>query len=276
MSFIASNLRYLRKHLNYTQSELASKLGVNRSVIGAYEEGRAEPKLKTLIALANYFDISLDAIITNDLSKANQKSKSFEGNHDLRILPITVDRSTEKELIPLVPVKASAGYANGYGDVDFISQLPRFQLPFPEMKDERSYRIFQIDGDSMEPIPSGSYVLSEYVEDWSNMRDYRCHILVTQDDGVVYKRTVNNLQSNGRLELISDNPAYAPYSVEATEIREVWKALGYVSFALPDGRGTERTPQLDDLATIVAKLQQEVEEMKSVMSPKSKKKKRGK
>jgi transcriptional regulator with XRE-family HTH domain len=48
MALAGSNLKYLRKLRGWTQEEFASKLGIKRSLIGAYEEERAEPRTDVL------------------------------------------------------------------------------------------------------------------------------------------------------------------------------------------------------------------------------------
>ena len=235
---IAQNLKHIRKKEGLTQSDLARKIGVNRSLIGAYEEGRAEPKLATLLAIGQQFGCSLDDLVSGDLSQSTGSVKKFmvdmPGN-SLRILPIAIDRSEDRELVSLVPVKAAAGYMAGYGDVDYIESLPRFMMPFPELPQDRTYRVFQIQGESMLPMPSGSYVLCEYVQNWTSIRSDECYVLLTKDDGVVYKRVINRLEDKKELILKSDNREFQPYSVEADKVLEVWKAVGYTSFQLPDG-----------------------------------------
>ena len=218
MNYFPINLKYLRKVKDIRQSDLADKLGVNRSAVGAYEEGRAEPKLSTPRNISLYFDISIDALLHEELSQKKQKPKADLQGKGLRVLPITIDRSQDKELIDLVPVKASAGYLGGYGDVDFIEALPHFSLPVPELSQNNSYRVFQIQGDSMLPVTTGSYVIGEYLQDWKAIRSERCYILLTKEDGIVYKRVVNNLDYDATLLLKSDNPAYKPYEVGIEDI----------------------------------------------------------
>ena len=48
MSTISENIRYLRKKCNWTQQDLADQMEIKRSLIGAYEEGRAEPSADKL------------------------------------------------------------------------------------------------------------------------------------------------------------------------------------------------------------------------------------
>ena len=65
----------------------------------------------------------------------------------------------------------------------------------------------------------------------------RPHIVVTKNDGVVFKRIENDLPGGSRLVLHSDNPAFAPYAVAGDDVVEVWRAAAYLSFELPSALG---------------------------------------
>jgi len=253
------NIKYLRKVRNLTQDQLADKIGVNRAMIGSYEEGRAVPKLPALQILSHYFNVSIDSLVNIDLStessSAGETQNIDSAGKNLRILTTLVDRN-DKELITLVPVKASAGYAKGYSDPDYVEILPKFSLPFTELSRERTYRAFQISGNSMEPIPSGAYIICEYLQNWSDVKSGKTYIVVTKDDGVVYKRLYNN--DNDTLLLKSDNPEYNPYTIPLNSISEIWKALGYISFSLPE----PDEMHLGKLAAMVYKMQTELDELK--------------
>ena len=254
-NIIASNIKYLRKSKGLTQDQLADKIGVNRAMIGSYEEGRAMPKLQVLQALSHYFSITLDALVLNDMSCIENQEKGDVKGTNLRIVSTIVDRENN-ELITLVPVKASAGYLNGYADPDFVDTLPRFSLPFQEISKERTYRAFQISGDSMDPIPSGAYIISEYVQDWHNISDGKTYILITRDEGVVYKRVY--MHPSGELWLKSDNPHYETYSVHLSRLLEVWKAVGYISTTIPE----PDTVSLSKLSTMMVEMKKEIEDLK--------------
>jgi DNA-binding XRE family transcriptional regulator len=231
---LKDNLRFLRKQEGLTQADLANKLGLKRPVIGAYEEGRAEPRLQTLQLMSRFFGKSIDDLLGKDLARGGHAA-DMSGGH-LRILPIVTDSSGDKERATLVPVKAAAGYLSGYGDVEYIGALPHFNLPFPELSADRSYRVFQIDGESMLPIPSKAYVVCEYVQDWNTIRYNERHVLLTQNDGVVFKR-IRPHSDAPAFGLHSDNPDFAPYDVEVNEVLEVWKARGFCTFELDTYRG---------------------------------------
>ncbi len=232
MNQFPENIRHLRKLKGFTQADLADKLGVNRSAVGAYEEGRAEPKLQILRSIAELFDVSIDALLYHELALNKEVPKADIGGRGLRILPVVVDQNN-KELIQLVPEKAAAGYTSGYGDAEYIESLPHFSLPIPELNPNHSYRVFQIEGDSMLPITSGSYIIGEYVQDWGRIKNDECYVMITREDGIVYKRALNELQNERKLILKSDNPLYEPYEMAAEQILEVWKAVGVMNFDLP-------------------------------------------
>jgi transcriptional regulator with XRE-family HTH domain len=234
MEYIAQNIKYLRKSKGLTQEELAHNIGVNRAMIGSYEENRADPKLTVLKDLAYFFKISIDNLIKSRLWEESYDSvQEFIKGDNLRVISTVVDQ-TDKELITTVPVQASAGYTNGYSDPDYIEELPHFSLPLAELSKERTYRVFQIKGDSMEPIKSGSYIICEYLANWDEIYDGKPYILISKDDGIVYKRLYNKINASGEILLKSDNPEYEAYSIKAEEVYEVWKALGFISFELPE------------------------------------------
>jgi len=230
---IAMNIKKLRGEKNLTQSQLADKLGLNRSVIGAYEEGRAEPRMSTLITIASYFNVSLDELVLNDLAKAKGVT-GFSSDAALRVLPITVDRDTDKELITVVPVKAAAGYLDGYGDVDYIENLPRFSMPIQELPQDQSLRLFQIAGDSMLPLPDGAYVLGSFVDEIASAGGGDPHVVVTRNDGIVFKRVENRVNNKGTFRMISENTVFEPYDLAMEEVVEIWKARAYILFDLPN------------------------------------------
>ena len=66
MNYLSGNIKYLRRVSQLTQSGLADKLQIKRSLVGAYEEGRATPKIAVLQQLATAFQLTLDQLIGRD------------------------------------------------------------------------------------------------------------------------------------------------------------------------------------------------------------------
>lgn len=224
LTLVNKNLRFLRKEYGYTQSEFAQKIGVKRPSIGAYEENRAEPKIATLRVIAEKFNVTLEELINSDLelqskNRGTVRGKDISANR-LRILSVTVNSENE-ENIEFVPQKAAAGYTNGFSDTEYLSNLPRLNLP---MASYGTHRAFEINGDSMLPIESGSIIIGKYVEDWLQIRDNQTYVVVTKTEGLVYKRVQNLIQDKKELLLQSDNKNYSAYCARIEDILEVWEA----------------------------------------------------
>lgn len=253
---INENIRILRKKLQLTQDQFAAKLNIKRSLVGAYEEGRAEPRLDLLNRIAALGGITVDALIGTDLTKSEGKMlQTFQRGKE--VVVVTVD-SGRKDNIEFVPVKAAAGYLNGYADTEYIKELSHFQLP---MLKQGTYRAFEIKGDSMLPLQPGSIVVGEYVEKLNDIKSGKTYIVVTQQEGIVYKRVFNYLDENGKLFLVSDNRQYSPYQVDGAEVMEVWAAKAYISVQFPE---VEHKPDVsvEQLASVVLDLQKEIFQLK--------------
>ena len=218
MKFISKNIRHLRHLKGITQEVLADDLGVSRSRISSYEEGRSAPTIELLIQLSDYFKLPIDIILRNDLTKAKDSSFIEVGNQRV-LFPITVDVDNDN-LIEVVPVKASAGYLAGYDDPEYIEQLQKIKLPFlPTGK----HRAFPIKGDSMLPMKDGSYLVGSFVENRNEITSGKTYVLITQNDGMVYKRVYNQIDTTNTLLLVSDNSSYKPYEVPIDEVLELWE-----------------------------------------------------
>ena len=236
MNNIGLNIKYLRKQQGLTQDELARKINIKRSIIGSYEEQRAVPKIDLLQQLAYYFKLSIDELVNEQLwetANYNRTQQDYEQERKLQILTTVVNDQNE-ERITLVPEKAKAGYTSGYSDPDYVEKLPTFDLPLPELSRNRTYRVFQISGESMLPVLPGSYMIGEYIIDLKDINIGKTYILVTKNDGIVYKRILPDNENNHNLMLKSDNPKFTPYSIPKNDILELWKVVGYISTEMPD------------------------------------------
>lgn len=249
MAISNQNMKYLRKLRGWTQEEFAQKLGIKRSLLGAYEEERAEPRIDVLEIVCDIFKLTLDDILRNDLSEA-------KGNYlaKRRAMKMAGGRSG----IPFVPVKAAAGYLAGYADPEFIDELNTFTLP---MLTGGNYRAFEIIGDSMLPTPSGSVIVGEKIEDVEHLKNNTACIVVSRNEGIVYKRVQKNVRQKNKLTLVSDNPSYHPYTVNADEVLEMWQAQMVISKP-----GNQQQWDMSRLANVVHNLQEQVVSLKKRMN----------
>jgi len=218
MKYLANNIKHLRTLKGLTQEQFSTILSVSRSRISSYEENRAIPPIDFLVDLSEYFNIPIDAFIKNDLSSASDAAFIEIGKKRI-LFPITVNEGNE-DLVDLVPIEASAGYLQGYSDPEYIEHLNKIKLPFLPTG---THRAFPIKGDSMLPVKSGSYIVARYIESIRHLKDGRTYIVLTLNDGIVYKRVYDKIEEHGMLLLVSDNKKYDPYYVPVDEIIELWE-----------------------------------------------------
>ncbi len=251
MALINKNLKFLRTELGLTQKQLAEKLGLKQAAIGAYEEERSTPPLISLLDIAKIFKVNLDMLVSHDLSRVSEKDrKSVSTSRGKDVLAITVD-SNNKENVELVTQKASAGYLSGYQDVEFVKDLPKISLPM--LPRNKTYRAFEIQGDSMLPVQPGSVIFGEYLEEISSIKNGKLYILVTKQDGIVFKRIFHFEDDKGKVLLVSDNRLYEPYSLNADDVLEIWVAKAFFSNQFPETIADSNVA--DQLAIQVVKLQ---------------------
>jgi len=260
--YFDANIKLLRKRKKRTQDEVAEALHMKRSTLSGYENRVAQPGLEVLLQFSEYYHIAVDTLLRVDLSKLSETQlRQLENGEDLflrggnlRVLASTVNASN-RENIELVPVKAQAGYTSGYADPEYINELQVFQLPF--LSEDKKYRTFQLQGDSMFPIPEKAWVTGEYVQDWKQIRTGEACIVLTLDEGIVFKIIENRLEGEGMLRLFSLNPLYEPYEVHASEIREIWRFTHFISHEIPEPVVPE-----NQLIRVVADLRRDMDQLK--------------
>ncbi len=251
MSVANKNLKYLRKLRGWTQDDFATKLGIKRSLLGAYEEERAEPRMSVLESACDMFRLTLDEILRKDLSVHSDTGNYLAKRRALKMAPIVTP-------IPFVPVKAAVGYLSSYADHEFIDELNTFTLP---TLSSGNYRAFEIIGDSMLPTPSGSIIVGEKVDALDAVKNNTACILVSRNDGIVYKRVQKNIKLKNKITLISDNPAFQSYSISADEVLEMWEAQYIISKS-----NTSQGWNVGQLVNIVSNLQEQINGMKKKLN----------
>jgi transcriptional regulator with XRE-family HTH domain len=266
----SNNIKFLRKRKKLTQGEAADAMGFNRSTLSGYENEVSQPTVSALMTLSKFYNIAVDTLLKVDLTELSdlQVQRLVKGEDvfikgsKIRVLATTVN-SDNDDNIELVPEKAKAGYATGFADPEYIADLPKFQLPF--LSKQKKYRSFQLNGDSMLPIPHGAWVTGEYVQDWSNLIDGQAYVIFTIEEGIVFKIIEDKIKEEGLLRCYSLNPLYEPFDLQINEVKEIWKFVNYISNEIPD----PILPQ-DELLKTVANLKKDMERIKTRVIPEKK------
>lgn len=252
MSKAGLNLKYLRKLRGWTQEEFAARLNIKRSLLGAYEEERADPRLDVLEIVADMFKLSLDELLLKDVGSMGNSGSYLQKRRQQKMA------SADRNVIHFVPVKAAAGYLTGYADTEFLDELNTFTLP---MLTGGNYRAFEIIGDSMLPTPSGSIIVGEKVDSMDDVKNNQAYIVVSRSEGIVYKRIVRNNRAKNKITLVSDNPTYQPYQVNTEDVVELWQAQVVINKVT-----TQQRWDVNALANLVSNLQDQVSTLKKKMN----------
>jgi transcriptional regulator with XRE-family HTH domain len=156
---------------------------------------------------------------------------------DRKPIPITVNPSGEENIV-LVNQTARAGYLQGYGDPEYVSHLPAFNLPG---FNQGTYRMFQVEGDSMYQfggagLYDGDIVIAQFIENPMDIRDSRVYVVVSSE-GVLIKRCINRLNTENRVLICNSdnkNGEYPPIMVKPEDIKEVWEFKAKISRQIPE------------------------------------------
>jgi len=249
MLYISDNLKHLRNKQNLSQQAAADGMQLPLDRYKKYEYGKNTPPAETLLVISRFYHISIDIILTVDLRKIPVDNLIKLENRLL--LPIMVDKDGN-DLVEIVTEKAKAGYLDGYGDPEYIENLQLISLPF---LGPGKHRGFPVDGDSMPPHEKGSIIIGKYVEKLGDVLDGKTYIIVTKNEGIVYKRL--NKNKKNVLIVESDNTFYPNYEVKASDIIEIWE------YECNIGRNDSKPIESgDDLKNLVIKLSQDMDQLK--------------
>jgi len=163
MSNFGKNIRKIRNVKKLSQQAFAELFALKRGTLGAYEEGRSEPKLETIIKIANYFSISIDDLLTTELTV--NKLLKFKGD-------LTLQGSYQKEQfiqIPCITPSSEADYIQYWDKQPFIEDLPTLHLPVPS---NRTYRGYIISNLEMTNHDKGLFPKDVVIGEFVNREDY--------------------------------------------------------------------------------------------------------
>lgn len=241
MEGIDEKISAIINHFHLNNFSFSKRIGVTGTTIDSIVNGRPQkdgtrkktkPGYDVLTAIIDTFDINPDYLFGK--STAMLKSEVAVSPTYSGIPQVIAVNQTGDENVIYVPVKARAGYLDGYGDPEYIETLPSFNMPHLT---NGTYRCFEVKGNSMvRTFFDGDLVFGKYVEDLRDVKDGRVYIIVSKNDGIVLKRVINRIEERDKLILKSDNKDgnYPTYTINAEDIVEVWYVTMYASKQMPE------------------------------------------
>lgn len=249
MSHVGKNIRKIRTVKKLSQAAFAELFGLARPSVGAYEEGRSEPKMETLIQIAQHFGLSVDLLLTKELTVNDLYG--FEQYQQTITPPAPAEAAADRDqcLTPYVPAAHLLEYIVRHFDAGYIDSLTTLSLPHQAGP---ATRAFELHGADMQPTLRHQDVLLTCAVDKATLRlrAGRIYALVLQNRLLV--RRLQEHRADNVLRLRADNPDYPLQDVAFPDVLEVWEVQGVFSThlrppALVEERVTRLERQVEDL-----------------------------
>lgn len=251
MSHIGKNIRKIRTVKKLSQADFAALFNLARPSVGAYEEGRAEPKIETIIQIAAHFGIGIDMLLTKDIT-INELYHIDKFEKEV----VQKQNVNDSGAVPLVEKDLLAQYMSQSKTSDFIRQLPVIHLPRSNRKEHRAFEVgsaeMQISSGGIHP---GDIMLGKksFVNDLIVAEVY-----LTFTANHFYLRRFSG-KDDKLLLFEADNPDYVPVRLSEEELLEVWHIIGYY---------ITRLPKPDTVESRLATLERQVTALQKIIGKK--------
>ncbi len=250
MSVIGKNIKKIRTVKKISQADFADLFQVSRGSVGSYEEGRAEPRIETIIKIAQYFQLSIDILLIKELTiNELYKFDIFKEEYQSREADTLSDKDEVKEDTPLVIQDNYLEYIVNHTNKDYINRLPFVRLP--DTRYERT-RAFEVSDSAMEYGNAGlskGDILSccpVMPKQQASLRTGKVYVVITKNNIFVRRLT----DSEPLLVFRADNPDFEALEIRSDELLELWQVVGYYSTILkPPSRLEERLEAVEKKIT---------------------------
>ena len=248
MSFFGKNIKKIRKVKNLSQHSFADLFDLKRPTLGAYEEGRSEPKIETIVKVANYFSIYIDQLLTRELT-VNELLK-FKGGMTTDVNELSQERFNE---IPCITESNMSDYIMYSDKPTFVSQMPKLQLPVQNNLELRGFTIVNLE---MTTHDKGLYpndVVVGHYYDVSRIKELinGTLVLVLVSDKLILRRIY---VLKDKIVLRADHTNIEDKEFEIKDVKELWE-IKYSFF--------KRVPEFkDDMENQISLLASELNKIK--------------
>src|SRR6476620_2620961 len=148
------NIKNIRQLYNLTQEEFAIALGITRELVNKMEKGKSSMSKATKLLINNF----IEERKSEDFSHSIVSDVQIFGTAHPRTrnLPYYLERREQKKEVrplevPMVGIKAQAGYVKAYEQTDYLDTLEKYALPPGVNPTGAVWSYFEVDGESMEP-----------------------------------------------------------------------------------------------------------------------------
>lgn len=232
VAFLLKAEEYLMSHgYAHTRQDIADRMGVDKARVSRAFSGKNSFTMKFLDRFNQAYDevFNLEYLATGEGPMLRNQPAT-----EAMDIPL---HSLEARRIPIVPIKAQAGYGKGFlydspepsqDPDDLYEEFEHTTVILDTLVSDR-YKVFEVSGDSMtdgtpESIRPGDRILCREVQlvdlQWSQVN--RAHpyvVVVLEEEGILIKQLVAHNTATGVMRLHSLNPEYPDFEVSVSQLR---------------------------------------------------------
>jgi transcriptional regulator with XRE-family HTH domain len=228
MSFFGKNIKKIRTIKGLSQAAFAELFGLKRAALGAYEEQRSEPKIETIIKIANYFSIKIDTLLTNEITV--NELLQFKENL------INYSEDIKKESfakVPCITENNSLEYPKHFKNDVYIDEMPFLQLPIDTNKTYRAFTVATLEmtnqdkGFYPKDIIIGEKIPTMMIKNINN----GTLVFAVVGESILFRR-IDITDENVTFRADHKNLEEAIYKM--SDIKEVWEVRSVFCPRIPD------------------------------------------
>ena len=228
MSFFGKNIRKIRSVKTLSQQAFAELFDLKRGTLGAYEEGRSEPKIETIITIANYFSIPIDDLLTRELT-VNELLK-FKSSLTEQFEVVVTERFP---LIPCITDTNASDYVQFCEKQSFIQDMVSLDLPVESETELRGYVIQSLEMSNQDQgLFPKDLVIGERVKltKLDKLRRGEMVLVVTKSQLILRRLYVQG----DVLVLRADHKNVQEITINRTDVCELWRIIAVFQKRVPE------------------------------------------
>ncbi len=204
-------VKLIRKHLGWTQEQLAQRFGIGKAALSMIETGKAGLTARNRNILVQELNVNPEWLESG-------RGEMFNAEPDLQAFMLRTDSSLPMQSVPLYSIEGTAGLVPLFNNREELKPVNFIHIPNLPKCDGAIY----IVGDSMYPLlKSGDIVLYkqlQHIDDifWGDM-----YLLSIEIDGEEYimVKYIQKSDKEGYVKLVSENRHHAEKEIPMNRIR---------------------------------------------------------
>lgn len=208
------NLKKIRSIKGMSQQEFADIFDLKRGTLGAYEEGRSNPKLETVIKIANHFSIGLEELLISELTV----NKLLKFNEQLTVENDSYKRE-DFDAIPVVMPADKYDFIKRFSSESDLSNLSVIRLPYVDNQNRIAFAVddLAMTGGGLEFFPKDVVIGVEV--DQSSVSDKSLVVVLTKSE-LLFRRI---FREGEKFILKADHHGVEEVVILAEDIVCIWE-----------------------------------------------------